>query len=490
MTIKKRFIISYLSAIAISLISVILILSITLYVTVGKVPKVEDVYKMLTTQRSLTKEEEEAYLQLDSLLKKSPERMNPENNEALADVITSIEATGLEVALRKKNDYTYFSDDLIEKSLIVHALDYELNNFKPVGTIDNAGRLYHYLKKDFEYLDGTTGSFIILKRESTLLEFFTKWGVWVVLVIMLIATSIAIFINRRLSQTTIAPIEKLQQATQMIERSEDLEHLTDSLPQTNITKEVYDLQKSFKDMWLKLQEIDKVRNEYENNRKELIANMSHDLKTPITSIIGYVEGLQDGVANTPEKKEAYLAVIHEKAIDLNHLIEELFISSKLDLEEQTFEFNPVDFSNFVEKIVTNYQTIHPNISWEFNSLATNTCIKIDSSQIERVINNIFDNSIKFYQPSLQPLIIKVELNQSDNFLVLSIEDNGIGIAESDLANVFDRFFRSDRSRTSSIPGSGLGLSIVKQIMLKHKGEVTMESELNKGTTTYLFFPNQ
>ena len=173
MTIKIRFIASYLSAIIISLVSILMILSIVLYVTVGKVPGVTDIYKMLTTQRSLTKAEEDAYLKLDHLLKKSPERMNPNENKELMLTIETIEQSGLEIALRKNNDFPYYSEDLVEKSLKVHALDYELNNFKPVGTIDNAGRLYHYLKKDFQFLDGANGSFIILKRESTLLEFFT-----------------------------------------------------------------------------------------------------------------------------------------------------------------------------------------------------------------------------------------------------------------------------------------------------------------------------
>ncbi|MDI8174990.1 sensor histidine kinase, partial [Salmonella enterica subsp. enterica serovar Kentucky] len=96
-----------------------------------KVPSLTDVYKMLTTQRSLTKEEEEAYLKIDNLLKKSPERMKINDNEELTSIIQSIEETGLEVALRKENDFPYYSEGLTEKSLKVHSLDYELNNFKP-----------------------------------------------------------------------------------------------------------------------------------------------------------------------------------------------------------------------------------------------------------------------------------------------------------------------------------------------------------------------
>lgn len=489
MTIKKRFMASYLSAIIISLVSVLVILSIVLYVTVGKVPSLTDVYKMLTTQRSLTKEEEEAYLKIDNLLKKSPERMKINNNEELTSIIQSIEETGLEVALRKENDFPYYSEGLIEKSLKVHALDYELNNFKPVGTLDNAGRLYHYLKKDFQFLDGDRGSFIILKRESTLLEFFTKWGVWIILLIIIIATSLAIFINRRLTKTTIKPIETLQQATQLVENSKNLETSLRLLPQQNITKEVYDLQTSFKEMWLKLEAAENLRTEYETNRKDLIANISHDLKTPITSIIGYVEGLQDGVANTPEKRETYLNVIHQKALSLNQLIEELFLYSKLESDEQIFYFETLSLIDFTQSIIDSYEQEYPNVFFSFthDNLAQ-ASVMIDPNQMERVITNILENSIKFKDPKKEDLKITVHLTRKNKVYILTIEDNGIGISESDTLNVFERFFRSDKSRTPSVKGSGLGLSIVKEIMLKHQGQVTIYSALNKGTKVNLELP--
>lgn len=489
MTIKKRFMASYLSAIIISLVSVVIILSIVLYVTIGKVPSMTDIYKMLTTQRSLTKNEEDAYLKLDNLLKKSPERMNINNNEDLLSIIQSIEDTGLEVALRKENDFPYYSKDLIEKSLKVHALDYELNNFKPVGTLDNAGRLYHYLKKDFQFLDGTNGSFIILKRESTLLEFFTKWGVWIILLIVIAATMLAIFINRQLTKTTIEPIETLQKATQLVENSHALETSLNLLPQPNITKEVYDLQTSFKDMWIKLEKAENLRIEYETNRKELIANISHDLKTPITSIIGYVEGLQDGVANTPEKKEAYLQVVHQKALSLNQLIEELFLYSKLELEEQTFHFKNVSLINFIQSIFESYEQMHPDVHFIFTHDKLETELAtIDPNQMERVVINILENSLKFKDPKKEQLIINVQLIKNNKSFFLTIKDNGIGISELDLPNVFDRFFRSDKSRTPNIKGSGLGLSIVKEIILKHQGQVTIHSKLNKGTTISIELP--
>ena len=242
-------------------------------------------------------------------------------------------------------------------------------------------------------------------------------------------------------------------------------------------------------MSLKLEEADNLRNEYETNRKELIANISHDLKTPITSIIGYVEGLQDGVANTPEKRADYLQVIHQKAISLNQLIEELFLYSKLELEEQLFHFEKISLIEFTQRIVDSYQQMNTNILFHFtHDSSFDTLVSFDPNQMERVITNIFENSIKFKDPKKEQLTIDIALKKGHNSYVLTIEDNGIGISKSDLPNVFERFFRSDKSRTPTVKGSGLGLSIVKEITLKHQGEVTIDSQLNKGTSITIILP--
>lgn len=176
--------------------------------------------------------------------------------------------------------------------------------FSPIETLDNARWVYHYIKSDFLYKDGKYGSMIILKRESNLLEFFTKWGVWLVIFIILVAVLLAFLIIQRLKKTIIQPIEQLEEATFSVKESDNLSNMIEQFPDKNIVKGVERLQISFKNMWIELERAKKISEQYEDNRKELITNISHDLKTPITSIIGYVEGMLDGVSNTYEKSNA------------------------------------------------------------------------------------------------------------------------------------------------------------------------------------------
>lgn len=311
MTIKKRFIYSYISAIAITIASFFLIVSLTFYVALGKVPNITTIYKMITTQRSLTADEKNSYLGLYNIVQENPEQLKLPLNDRVTKLIKTIEEKNLYVVIRKEQNFSYYSNGLVEKSLQVHAPNYELNNFEPIGTLDNAGKMYHYIKSDFLYDDGKLGSIIVLKRESNLLEFFTKWGIWLILIIILLAILLASLIVQRLKKTIIQPIEHLEEATYSVKEYEDVLTEIERFPEEHIVKEVERLQISFKNMWTELAQAEKLSKQYEDNRKELIANISHDLKTPITSIMGYVEGMMDGVANTDEKKQRYLQTIYK-----------------------------------------------------------------------------------------------------------------------------------------------------------------------------------
>ncbi|MGY3767153.1 sensor histidine kinase [Vagococcus vulneris] len=489
MTIKRRFIFSYISAILITLGSLLLILSLTFYITLGKVPSVQDMYKILTTQRSLTADEQKSFEELNNYVQKSTEFVNEPLKEDVKQTIKEIEKRQLNVVIRKNNQFIYFSQDLIEKSLQFHAPDYELSNFEPIGTIDNAGRLYHYIKHDFKYLDGTNGSFIILRRESNLFEFFTRQGIWLISTIILFAILLAIFINRRLTKTTVKPLENLAVATQIasFDNKQDYQALIASFPQPEISQDVAHIQSSFKMMWQTIEKNNQLQKQYEDNRRELIANMSHDLKTPITSIIGYVEGLRDGIANTEEKRQEYLNTIHQKAISLNELIETLFLYSKLDMENAVINKEITDINRLLRLITNDYQ-LNNQAEWKINLPQHEILTEIDPLQMTRVLTNIIENSLKFKQPAKQRATISIDLRTNGSYVAITIKDNGIGISEEQLPIVFERFYRADKSRTPTIKGSGLGLNIVKSIMEHHDGSVSITSKLNEGTEVVLTLP--
>lgn len=487
MTIKKRFIYSYVSAIAITIASVFVIVSLTFYVALGKVPSVTEIYKMITTQRSLTVDEKNSYLGLYNIVQENPDQLKLPLSDDVTKLLKTIEEKNLYVVIRKEQDFPYYSNGLVEKSLKVHAPSYELNNFEPIGTLDNAGNMYHYIKSDFLYDDGKFGSIIVLKRESNLLEFFTKWGIWVILIIILLAVLLASLIVQRLKKTIIQPIEHLEKATYSVKDYDNvLEEIT-QFPERDIVKEVERLQISFRNMWLELAEAEKLSKQYEENRKELITNISHDLKTPITSIMGYVEGMMDGVANTDDKKRLYLETIYKKSKSLNELIEELFLYSKFDMDAVAFHFDRTDLTDFMQELMNEY-LVDDSINWIIGLPNHPVYAEVDTIQFHRAITNVLQNSLKFLDNEKERPTIEVSLKSINGFLVITVEDNGIGMTSEQIDKAFLRFYRGDKSRTPSTKGSGLGLSITDYIIKQHHGEIFVTSEKGQWTKIDIRLP--
>jgi signal transduction histidine kinase len=229
--------------------------------------------------------------------------------------------------------------------------------------------------------------------------------------------------------------------------------------------------------------------QYEENRKELLSNISHDLKTPITAIKGCVEGLLDGIADTPAKRESYLRMIGRKAEDMDREIDELFLFSKLDLKRVPFHFERLELASYLgdheEELRLQPKNADITISYERQSMR-NVYVQADREKLHRVIQNIVDNSIKYMDK--EPKRLDIVLSETPDEAVVRIRDNGAGIAPEALPHVFDRFYRADQSRSGSGGGSGLGLAIVKQIVEEHGGRVWAESAVGEGTSILYTLP--
>ena len=225
--------------------------------------------------------------------------------------------------------------------------------------------------------------------------------------------------------------------------------------------------------------------ESERQNKELISNISHDLKTPITAVKGYVEGIMDGVADTPEKQEKYIRTIYNKANDMERLINELTFYSKIDTNRIPYTFDRINvnayFADCVEELSLELEEQNIELAY-FNYVDEDVQVIADAEQIKRVINNIVSNSIKYIDKPKGYINIRVK--DVGDFVQVEIEDNGKGIATKDLPLIFNRFYRTDASRNSSKGGSGIGLSIVKKIIEDHGGKVWATSKENTGTVMY------
>lgn len=283
------------------------------------------------------------------------------------------------------------------------------------------------------------------------------------------------------SKSIINPIKKLSNATRKISGGN-----LDFSVASNKKDELGDLSNTFERMRLDLKEAKAEQLRYEKNREELIASISHDLKTPLTSIKGYVKGIQDGVANTPVKLDRYVQTIYNKANDMDGLIDELFLYSRLDLKRLHFRFEKVDlyafFTDFVDELAFNFEKEQGKAILLANK-DDSYIVEADREKLKRVVTNVIQNSMKYMDKNYKKILVRL-LSQSDEVIV-EITDNGSGIRKEDIPYVFESFYRTDTSRNSSTGGSGLGLSIVKKIIDEHNGTVWANSKLGEGTSIYL-----
>ena len=281
-------------------------------------------------------------------------------------------------------------------------------------------------------------------------------------------------------RSVAGPLVKLKKATHNI-KAGNLDFVLD----VEGTDEFSELCKDFEDMRKRLKESAEERVVLDKENKELISNISHDLKTPMTAIKGYVEGIMDGIADTPEKMERYIRTIYNKTNEMDHLINELTFYSKIDTNLIPYTFSKLNvedyFNDCAEELSVEMETRNIELVYA-NYVDNKVQIIADGEQIRRVIHNIISNSIKYMDKKKG--IIQIRVKDVGDFIQIEIEDNGKGIAAKDLTNIFDRFYRTDVSRNSSKGGSGIGLSIVKKIMEDHGGKVWATSREGIGTIMY------
>ena len=276
------------------------------------------------------------------------------------------------------------------------------------------------------------------------------------IILVFTALSVGLWIYRSIA----VPLVKLKKATQNIKEGN-----LDFVLEVEGKDEFSQLCQDFEEMRKRLKESTEEKILMDKENKELISNISHDLKTPITAVKGYVEGIMDGVADTPEKMNRYVRTIYNKTNEMDHLINELTFYSKIDTNRIPYTFSKLNvedyFSDCAEELGLEMETKGIELVYA-NYVEKDVQVIADGEQIRRVIHNIVSNAIKYMEKPKG--IIQLRVKDVGDFIQVEIEDNGKGIAAKDLPYIFDRFYRTDVSRNSSKGGSGIGLSIVKKIM--------------------------
>ena len=306
-----------------------------------------------------------------------------------------------------------------------------------------------------------------------------------ILAIAVVLVITAIILIFWIYNSIVKPINKLKLATNNIKDG----NLDFKMPKTG-NDEIGELCKDFEEMRLILKENTEAKLKSDLEEKDLIRNISHDLKTPLTAIKGYVEGLQDGIADTPQKQEKYIRTIANKVNDMDRLIDELSIYSRLDTNRVPYNFIKISagdyFNDCVDEISVELDASQIELEY-VSHLEKPVYVSIDPEQLKRVVNNIISNSEK-YMVEGRPGKIGIDIYDEGEYVHIQFRDNGKGIAAKDLERIFERFYRTDDSRNSKQGGSGIGLAIVKKIVEDHKGVIWAESVEGEGTTMHLKLP--
>ena len=422
---------------------------------------------------------DEIFREVEVILTEDPSNLEKEN--ILVRINEKIANKSSYIILRKQDILFYTGNEVAAKQIFDKLPDFQEEN---IGQKEKLSFYYDDMKNlvrqmDFHFDDGSEGSFFVITRSNSIIS--RKLFVDMAIAIMVILIFTSLFLTNWISRGVFSPVNQLNIAMQNIAEG-NLEY---RLPDKD-DGEIGELYRNYEDMRLRLKESTDEKILAEKQNKELVSNISHDLKTPITAIKGYVEGIMDGVADTPEKMDKYIRTIYNKANDMDRLINELTVYSGIDSNRIPYHFHKINVSEYfgdcIEEVGLDLESKNIELNYS-NLVAPGTLIIADPEQLKRVINNIIGNSIKYLDKPKGEIDIRI-LDEIDSIRV-EIEDNGKGIAAKDLPKIFERFYRSDTSRNSAQGGSGIGLSIVKKIIEDHGGYIWATSK--EGEETCMHF---
>ena len=436
-------------------------------------------YDILNSSALLSKMTKGTFEWLQEAAQEEPEKL--EDKEKLAEIDERLNKQNSYLLVRKNREI-YYCGALDEGSALLAELpkygDFLAGSDKGlyIGGDDQA-----LVKQvDFTFSDDSQGSVFIVTRADAVIPQVKSLTANMLFVVILILIITSLSLSFWTYRGVIAPLNLLKKATNNIKEG-NLDFVVEGCD----VVEINDLCQDFEEMRQRLKASTEEKVKFDKENKELISNIAHDLKTPITAVNGYAEGLMDGVANTPEKQERYIKTIYNKATEMDRLINELTVYSKIDTNRIPYTFSKVTvteyFNDCAEDLAMELEAKGVELNY-LNYVADDVKVIADVEQITRVINNIVSNSLKYMNKPKG--VINLRVRDVGDFIQVEIEDNGKGIAQKDLVNIFERFYRTDASRNSSKGGSGIGLSIVKKIMEDHGGKVWATSKENIGTVMY------
>ena len=312
--------------------------------------------------------------------------------------------------------------------------------------------------------------FSSIDKIHELMHSIRYWIIASIIGSILLALSFTLFISQKFSK----PLLEMEKATREIAKG----NLKAKI-KVKSHDEIGSLGKAINDLSLEL-------NNYRINRSELLANISHELRTPISYLKGYAQLIKNHQYHNQKELESYSIIIENEADRLAKVIQDLFELSKMEEGKVTLHFQMVDLEDLIEEVIqkVKVKAMKKNLKMELNIKNALPMIYSDGARIEQILLNILENSINYTETGK---IVLIAENQNHSILI-KVKDTGIGIPEEDLPFIFDRFHRVEKSRSREMGGTGLGLAIVYEMVKLLQGSVTVTSNYGEGTEFYIRFP--
>lgn len=436
-----------------------------------------DIYDIMSNSVKIySKGTDQIYGDMEKDLKKDVSCL--EEREYLEEVNEKLLEKASFLVVTKDRNVLYSGNEEMTESVAQILPDYNTEDYDIGGEMYVRDSQLLIKQLNFTFSDGAEGDAYIITQVSGMMPQYKSTMIQMIVAVILILVVTGIALVSWIYSGLVFPLKQLTTATQKIADG----NLDFTMDLKGHAEEIDNLCSNFEEMRRRLKQTSEEKLQYDNENRALISNITHDLKTPVTAIKGYAEGIMDGVADTPEKKEKYIRTIYSKANEMNRLINELTFYSGIDANRIPYNFAKIHiadyFSDCVEEMAMDLES--KNIELTFENLLTEDVVVIaDPVQMKKVVNNILGNSAKYIDKPQGK--IKICIKDAGEFVIVEIEDNGRGIAAKDLPYIFDRFYRTDASRNSSKGGSGIGLSIVKKVLEDHGGRIWAASRLGEGT---------
>lgn len=416
---------------------------------------------------------------IETCAKVAPERLEDDNY--LDEINWQLRERYSYLVVRKNGIYTYVGNreefSAVKENMPAYGADSSGIDGGYYLSGDNPSLVK---QQDFLTVSGARATIFVITDMNTVLPQMrasvAQMAVSFILIICFTATILVLWIY----SSILRPLNTLKVAT-IYMRDGNLDYEV----KAEADDEIGELCHDFDDMRIRLKKLIEERLQYEEESRVLISNISHDLKTPLTAIKGYAEGILDGVADTPEKMDKYLRTIYAKANDMSSLVDELSVYSKIDFDAVPYNFNHLNidqyFSDCVSDLAFDLEVKNIEIGY-FNYVDKSQEVLADAEQLKRVVNNIIGNSVKYMDKKKG--LINIRVQDGDDYIQVEIEDNGKGIGKEDCKKIFERFYRTDASRNSSQGGSGLGLAIARKIIEDHGGQIWATGKEGVGTSVF------